>query len=137
MNRQIPYIPQKFFKSITGMAHAQWHSQSIVDPCQVFNTLYTSFRPIFLRKIGNIERFWKQVKNDDPRLANHPMLAIDDWEKKAVPITIHLDSATFTKTQNAILSVQWSFMLDGRFSMGECNSFCNALQGVPVQDIHS
>ena len=58
-----------------------------------------------MKKIGNIERIWKQLANDDPRLANHPMLAIDDWERKAVPIILHLDAATFTKNQNAILAV--------------------------------
>ena len=68
-----------------------------------------------MRKIGNIERFWKQLKNDDPRLAHHMLLAIVDWERKAWPLVLRLDAATFTKNQNAILSVQWSFLLDEGF----------------------
>ena len=71
----------------------------IMLPHEVFSFLYHECPEIFANMfLGGEDRsylasFWRElVDRADPRLHNHPMRAIDDWEYNNVPLKTHGDA---------------------------------------------
>ena len=71
----------------------------ILPPAAIVNALFIKNREIFIRLVvGSSPReFGNQVKPDDPKLAAlGDMMAIPDWQDRAIPFVIHGDKAQFT-----------------------------------------
>ena len=51
-----------------------------------------------------------QVRPDDPKLENHPMLTKPNWMSRASPLVIHGDKCPFTK-HGKLYCVSWSCLL--------------------------
>ena len=73
----------------------------IILPSVLFEDLYRNFRRKFTDMLGAGARaFWDSMRDDDPRFANHPMLAIPNWKDKMVPLVLHSDGVAFTQKKN-------------------------------------
>ena len=63
---------------------------------QLFTKNRERFDKLFLGGHGDgsaLEQFWKSAaKAKDPRLATHPMIAKPNWQRRAIPISLHGDA---------------------------------------------
>ena len=60
-----------------------------------------------------------KVKDDDPRLQNHPMLTEElNWRERVVPLIIHGDGVRFTMKGNSLLTLQWVFLIASAWGWG-------------------
>ena len=64
----------------------------------------------------DVESFWNQVRPDDPRLINNPITAQLDWKRRAVPLVLHGDGASFTMKNNKLLAISFGFLLGAGWS---------------------
>ena len=70
----------------------------IIPPAVLFEDLYRNFRRKFTDMLGvGARAFWDSMRDDDPRFANHPMLAIPNWKDKMVPLVLHSDGVALTQ----------------------------------------
>ena len=95
----------------------------ILLPCDIFESLSRYFPRKFQSLLGNgIQQFWGKVSDDDPRLVNHPVLMIDNWKKKALPLLLHGDGVRFTmkKTASLLFQCLCCSLNDGRLNRFSC-----------------
>ena len=75
--------------------------------------LWTLHRDEFHRRFGvaGLEDFWNQVREDDPRLQEHPLLHKEDYKQKCLPGRLHGDKVPYGKRKGASAHVSsWSIM---------------------------
>lgn len=75
--------------------------------------LWTLHRDEFHRRFGTagLEDFWNQVREDDPRLQEHPLLHKEDYKQKCLPGRLHGDKVPYGKRKGASADVSsWSIM---------------------------
>jgi hypothetical protein len=83
----------------------------ITQPHAMFSDLHDKYPRQFETLLGDgPEKFWENVKEDDPKLHKHPVLEQKDFKKKAVPISIFFDHAPFTKNASMTLCL-WRLLL--------------------------
>ena len=96
-------------------------SQAVLSPIQIVEMMCKDYRFIFsdVFGLGCLERFWQQIDPNDPKLIDHPMLRLPDWQKRAIPIMVHGDGASFTSdSKNSLMVTSWRPLLNEHFDFG-------------------
>lgn len=84
----------------------------VLLPSDVCRFLYHEYRDHFDSLTGGLAQFWDQVRQDDPKLVNHPMLTKHRWRERAIPLVFHGDSVQFVKDPtNSLFVLHFSFLL--------------------------
>ena len=52
-----------------------------------------------------LSRYWGALRDDDPRLAHHPVTCQADWRKRAIPGRLHGDGVPYGKSKIANMCV--------------------------------
>lgn len=79
---------------------------SMMLPTILLEFLYRHNPRKFANFLGNgLANFWGNVRDDDPKLIGHPMLANPAWRTKAIPLVLHGDGVQFTMKGNSLLCV--------------------------------
>ena len=81
----------------------------LVAPHEYFSHLYHNCKERFAYLFygpdsneDNIEHFWTEVQErQDPRLENHPILELDNWKRKVVPLSLHGDGVACVRRGRA------------------------------------
>ena len=86
----------------------------VILPIDVMSQLSCNYQSEFFRKLGTpvqIEEFWAtQDVENDPKFYKHPVLEEGDYNKRAIPIKIHSDSAVMT-TKHSLHVLSWTSFL--------------------------
>ena len=93
--------------------------QSVISPIQIFETFFFGHEELMHRLFGTnrLRTFWNSVRPNDPKLHRHPMLELEGWRDKAIPIVIHGDGAQFTRS-GSLLVASWRPLLNEDFDAG-------------------
>ena len=61
--------------------------------------------------INDLEQFWTSTqKSNDDRLFQHPMLQIENWKAKCIPLFLHADGVEF-QSRDTVLAWSWGNLL--------------------------
>ena len=85
----------------------------VTCPHTVLSVLAEHYISEFERCLGStadIISFWEQQYLRDPKLAQHPGIAVDDFKRRAVPLKIHSDKVVTTK-KDSLHVMSWASML--------------------------
>ena len=95
------------------------HNQSMLSPLAVLQKVYDLSPELVPAVFGrDIEAFWQNIRDDDPRMLAHHALRNRDagWQRKAIPVVLHGDGATFTtRGEHSIVTIDWRGLLAQRF----------------------
>lgn len=91
----------------------------IMLPHEIMGSLYShyphAFQTWFSGEAGDIDSFWSSIRNDDPRMWEHPVQQIEGYRQHCVPLRIHGDGVPFGKSVGHTLDVlSFSSMLGRR-----------------------
>ena len=110
---RIPYITQKGAQG----SETQWQSLPIIMPNVLVEHIWKHFPGYFAHLIGSdLERFWKSIRPGDPKLHGHPMLGVDNWMRRFIPLAVHGDGVRFNQKGNNLLVLSMSFLLCSSWS---------------------
>lgn len=85
----------------------------VICPHIVVSVLAEHYPSEFERCFGSVADlvcFWEQQDTRDPKLAQHPVVAVDDYKRRAFPVKIHSDKVVMTK-KDSLHVMNWSSML--------------------------
>ena len=104
---RVPHMPIRNPKDVP-----EFTDTTILLPNLIIEHMYRHFRKMFQNYPGDgLANIWNNVKADDPKLINHPILGIDGYKDKAIPLLLHGDGVQFTMKNNSLLTVQFSPLL--------------------------
>ena len=113
--------PLPFTVPILDQEKIQLSKQCIVSPIQIVEHMFKGHNQLFHETFGTgkLDDFWNNVCPDDPKLIDHPMLAVKDWKSRAIPIVVHGDYGRFTRnSQNSLMVASWRPLLNEDFGVG-------------------
>ena len=92
--------------------------QLLLSPLDVLQSIYDMSPALVPHVFGKgVEECWEGVREDDPRWVAHGALRErPDWKKRALPIVLHGDAATFTtRGEHSMFVLDWRGLLAERF----------------------
>lgn len=91
---------------------------AVLLPHEWFGCMATSFEPCdFAEQFGlsGLTAWWSRQDRNNPKFQNHPLLAIDNWDSKVIPLALHADGAQFQE-RDSLLTVSFRGLLFSRTS---------------------
>ena len=101
-------------RAVPGKAHppkVEWTEWPIFLLQDQLHSLYKNHPDEFRRRfLGGCEksvlsRYWGALRDDDPRLAHHPVTHEDEWRSRTIPGRLHGDGVPYAKGRSASVTV--------------------------------
>ena len=109
-----------------------WEIMLLQDIC---NALYHNNKAEFDRRFlggdaSRIPAYWAQVRQDDPRISEHPVKNLENWQERAIPGRLHGDDVPFGKGRLASLDC---ISVSSLLAVGAVLDFVNLYFAFPKQ----
>ena len=99
MSTNVPILDKTQHPPTTG--YRDWPIFLMQD---LLHWSYHHNRSEFFRLIGStdlsaLRKYWMSFRADDPRLIDHPVTFIHEWQASAIPARVHADGVPFGKSR--------------------------------------
>ena len=89
----------------------QFTNVPIILPHDLLDSLFHNCRSFFDKLVRGNRAFWDCVRDDDPKLQDHPMTRVANWRNIFFPMVIFGDTVRYTTGGNSLHVTCWSSML--------------------------